>query len=102
MGNREDLQLILEQKLGSRNVYFQPPESLKIDYPAIIYSHKKYDKVYANNRKYLQKNKYSVTLIYNDPELEDVISNLLEMEYCSHDAHSVSNNLNHDMFTLYF
>ena len=38
MRNRLDLQKIFEDILGSKNVYFQPPESLKMKYPAIRYS----------------------------------------------------------------
>ena len=37
MDSRPNLQTMLEQILGSRNVYFQPPESLKLNYPAIVY-----------------------------------------------------------------
>ena len=38
MASRIKLQAKLEELLGSRNVYYQPPETLKIEYPAIIYS----------------------------------------------------------------
>jgi len=33
MGTRLELQNLLENILGSRNVYFQPPENLKLNYP---------------------------------------------------------------------
>ena len=38
MANRLDLQALLEDLLGSRNVYYQPPESVKMNYPAIVYA----------------------------------------------------------------
>ena len=38
MANRLDLQALLEDLLGSRNVYYQPPESDKMNYPAIVYA----------------------------------------------------------------
>lgn len=38
MGTRLELQNKLEELLGSRHVYFQPPESVKMEYPAIKYS----------------------------------------------------------------
>ena len=34
---RNDLQKLLVEVLGSKNVYFQPPESVKMKYPAIVY-----------------------------------------------------------------
>ena len=37
MGTRIELQLKLEEILGSRHVYFQPPASIKMTYPAIVY-----------------------------------------------------------------
>jgi len=37
MAPRLELQEVLESLLGSRNVYFQPPLNLKMNYPCIIY-----------------------------------------------------------------
>lgn len=37
MGQRVDLHRKFEIALGSKNVYFQPPESVKLKYPCIIY-----------------------------------------------------------------
>ena len=41
MADRLDLQGLLEELLESRNVYYKPPESIKMQYPAIRYSKKK-------------------------------------------------------------
>lgn len=38
MGTRLELQSKLVELLGSKHVYYQPPESVKIEYPAIVYS----------------------------------------------------------------
>lgn len=54
MGSRLELQSELEKILGSRNVYFQPPASVKIKYPAIVYSRKSIDNNFANNTVYKQ------------------------------------------------
>ena len=102
MATRMDLQLKLEDILGSENVYFQPPESIKLKYPAIIYSHAGYKKKNADNRGYLVFKRYSVTLVYREPEKEDVIMKLLELPDCNHDTHYVADELNHDVFSLYF
>ena len=37
MDSRPNLQAKLEEILGNKNVYFQPPESLKLNFPAIVY-----------------------------------------------------------------
>lgn len=60
MGTRLELQNKLEELLGSRHVYFQPPESVKMEYPAIKYSMTSIKKDKADNTAYLLTKKYSV------------------------------------------
>ena len=54
MSNRLDLQAIFEKILGSRNVYFQPPESVKLNYPAIVYAIKDIETTFDDNKAYLK------------------------------------------------
>ena len=49
MASRLDLQTFLEELLESKNVYFQPPESVKMNYPAIVYALDDIDNVQADN-----------------------------------------------------
>ena len=99
MGNRLDLQTILEDLLGSRNVYFQPPASIKMKYPAIVYARKNVSKVCANDHVYRQLPEYELTLIDPNPDSE-FIDKILELPYCSFDRHFTSDNLNHDVFSI--
>ena len=101
MANRLDLQTLLEEILGSRNVYFDPPESVKMKYPAIRYSRAKIDNTFANNSVYRQSNRYDVTVIYDDPD-SDIPARVSRLPMCVHDRHYVADNLHHDTFTLYF
>ncbi len=101
MGTRLELQSKLEEMLGSRHVYFQPPESVKMEYPAIKYSKSSIKKTSANNTGYLLTNKYSVTVIDKKPD-NPVISTLLMLPYCAYDTSYKSENLYHDVLTLYF
>lgn len=101
MGTREELQAKLEDLLGSSNVYYQPPESLKISYPAIIYSKNSITKTHADNKGYRMNTRYDITVVDRRPD-HPVIQKLLDMPYCSYDRHYVSDNLNHDSLTLYF
>lgn len=101
MSNRLELHEIFCEILGSRNAYFQPPESVKMSYPAIRYSRKDTKNRFANDRVYMQKDCYEVIVIDKDPDSELVkIVSMFPM--CSFDRHYVSDNLNHDVFTLYF
>ncbi len=101
MKTRLDLQNKLEELLGSKNVHYQPPENLKIEYPAIKYSMRKITNNHANNKKYLKSNSYDIIVIDKKPD-NLVINKILELPYSSFDRHYVSDNLNHDVIILYF
>ena len=98
---REALQALLEELLGSRNVYFQPPESVKLKYPCIVYERSDIRTVRADNLPYLKHKRYTVTYIDEDPDSK-IPDKLLELERCGFDRHLTSDNLNHDVFTLYY
>lgn len=101
MGTRVELQSKLEELLGSKNVYYQPPESLKMSYPAIVYSKSKISKTHADNAAYRMMTSYDLTVIASRPD-NPVILKLLELPYCSYDRPYKSDNLYHDSLTLYF
>ena len=90
MGNRIDLHKILCEVLGSKNVYFQPPESVKMKYPAIVYSLSRIENRNANNSVYKQNNAYDVILIDSDPENETV-NRISRLPLCRFDRYYVSN-----------
>lgn len=101
MASRPNLQLILEELLGSRNVYYQPPASVTMKYPAIIYSRKRIGNRHAANRVYTQNTAYEVTVVDKNPDSE-FVKKVSMLPFCAFDRHYVSDNLNHDVFTLYF
>lgn len=101
MADRLDLQGLLEELLESRNVYYQPPESIKMQYPAIRYSKKSIQSVYANNSKYLMRDCYELIVISRSPD-HPVIKKLLALPYCSYDRPYVADNLYHDVLTIYY
>lgn len=101
MANRLDIQSLLEELLGSRNVYYKPPESIKMQYPAIRYSKKKIESVHANDSKYLMRDCYELIVISRIPD-HPVIKKLLELPYCSYDRPYVADNLYHDVLTIYY
>lgn len=101
MATRQQLQSKLEELLGSRNVYYQPPESVKMEYPAIRYSKTNIRSRFANNSPYSKTNCYELIVIDRKPD-NPVIDKLLELPYCVFDRHYTADNLNHDVLILYF
>lgn len=101
MDRRLILQEKLENILGTRNVYFQPPSNTHIKYPCIVYTRDDFLTRNADDVKYMSMGRYSITLIGHSPENE-LIPKLCELDYCSYDRHFVSDGLHHDAFTLYF
>ena len=101
MSSRLELQALLEKILGSKNVYYQPPESLKMGYPAIKYSKSKIDTRKANNSTYSKLTRYDLIVISKLPD-NPAIDKLLELPYCSYDRSYKVDNLNHDSLTLYY
>lgn len=102
MANRIELQATLEEILGSRNVYFQPPESVKMQYDAIRYELAGKDIKRANNRMYLYTNCYDGVVITRDPDTTIPDAILSHFEMCSFGRPYTADNLNHYPFTLYF
>lgn len=99
--SRTELSQLLRAALGSNNVYYQPPESTKIGYPCIIYSLNNEWALRANDKKYLNKRRYTVIVVDKNPDslIPDKIG---EFENSSFDRTYVSDNLNHFVYTIYF
>ena len=101
MGNRLDLQHLLENLLGSDRVYYDPPETVKIKYPAIIYSKNGVQSKRADDSRYQTLTRYDLIVVDRRPD-NPVIEKLLDLSYCSYDRHYVSDNLHHDSLTIYY
>lgn len=98
---RLELHEILCNILGSRQVYFQPPESVRMKYPAIVYSRSNFYKRHANDSLYMHTPAYEVIVIDTDPDSK-YVEPLMELPLCTFDRRYVSNNLYHDVFTIYY
>ena len=101
MGRRLELDAILRSTLGTSNVYFQPPPSLMMKYPAIVYA-RDYDAVsHADNKLWSRTKRYQVTVIDADPDSE-IPDRVAELPMCKLTRTYKSDNLNHDTFSIYF
>lgn len=95
-----DLLHLLRQAVQHDQVYFQPPENLKIVYPAVVFHLSKIEIDRASDVPYKGAREYSVTLITKDPE-PDVIDEILKIPYSSLDTTYISDGMNHFVFTVY-
>lgn len=101
MGTRVELQSLLEEVLGSRNVYFQPPSDIHMKYPAIVYARSRIANDHANDDVYRQSLSYELTVIDANPDSE-IVTKISKLPMCRHDRHFTSDNLNHDVFTIHY
>ena len=101
MERRLQRQAKFEEILGSSNVHFQPPESIKLNYPCILYELSGIDTLRADDILYGSKRRYMVTLIDPDPDSE-YIDKILKLPYCTLDRPFMADDLNHYAFTLYY
>ena len=101
MGLRTDLQVLLENLLGSRNVYFQAPSNLQMSYPCIVYTRDNVKTEYADNRSYSFVKRYLVTVIDKNPD-SPIPDKIAALPMCSFSRYYTAENLHHDVFTLYF
>lgn len=101
MGQRQQLQTLLEELQGDEHVYFQPPANVQMEYPCIVYQRDDLDKKYADNNSYGLRQRYQVTVIDRNPD-SPVIAKIAALPMCSFNRFFVADNLNHDVYSLYF
>lgn len=102
MAERLTLHEELCRLLGSRNVYFQPPESVKMVYDAIRYELGGKDLIRANNKLYRATNRYDGVVITRNPDTAIPDAILSHFEMCSFGKPYIADNLNHYPFTIYY
>jgi hypothetical protein len=101
VSKRQDLQNILVALLGSSNVYFQPPESIKLIYPCIIYRRDSARTIFADDSPYKNTKRYQITVIDGNPD-SGIPDKVAKLSLCSYDRSFSADNLNHDVFNLFF
>lgn len=83
------------------HVYFQPPESKRLDFPCIVYKRNDVNVKYADNATYMLRKQYIVTVIDLNPDslIPDAVSKLPN---CRFVRFFTKDNLNHDIYNLYY
>lgn len=101
MASRLDLQTLLEAVPGVTEVYFQPPPNVQMQYPCIVYSIDSADTKFADNASYSHQWRYQLTVIDRNPDSE-IPSKIVRLPLAKFSRRFTTNNLNHDVFELFF
>lgn len=99
MAPRAQLQSRLETIC--ENVYFQPPPNVQMEYPAIVYERQRAHSDHADNEPYRVLKQYQLTIISRSPD-ESLFDSVAALSSCRHERFYVADNLNHDVFSIYF
>lgn len=101
MAQRLDLQVLLEGLVAGLHVYFQPPSNVRLEYPCIVYKRDDANTQHADNRPYKSATRYQLTIIDPDPD-SDIPGLVAELPYCTFNRFYTADNLNHDVYNLFF
>lgn len=102
MDRRLELHERLIEILGNKNVYFQPPASVYLSYPCVIYNIGNGDIKRADNSVYMHTNSYEIMFIYKSPNTEILEQMLGSFTMCNVSRVYVADNLNHYVFNVYY
>ena len=83
------------------NVYFQPPATVTLKYPAIVYSLRDFGNSHADDGVYRQNRSYNVVVIDRNPE-STVAEAVSKMQSCRFDRFYAADGLNHFAFSLFY
>lgn len=104
----EERRIQLHEKLcsilGSRNVYYDPPENVKMQYDCIVYSLSQVSQVYANNFTYALAPGCLITIITRTPEAQTrIVDKLMKtFPYAGWDRAYMTDHLHHAVVSIYF
>lgn len=99
MARRLDLHDLLTDI--TEHVYFQPPENVELEYPCIVYQRDNANTKFAGNAPYRYTQRYQVTIISRNPD-NDILDQVAKLPMCEYQRYFPADNLNHDVFVLYF
>jgi len=101
MGTRQELQTLLVEILNTDKVYFQPPPTVTMEYPCIVYKRDDADTTFSGNKPYTYEKRYLVTVIDRNPD-SDIPGKIAKLSKCVFDRFYTADNLNHDVYKLFF
>lgn len=102
MASQLDLNRELRELLPSKHVYYQPPETLKLQYPCIVYQRDDIVTRKADNRNYILYNRYQLIVMDREEDNPVIYDILNHFAMCEYDRHYIADGLHHDVLTLYY
>lgn len=98
--SQSELKEVLETVTDADNVYIQPPSTLQ--YPCIKIDQDRQNVYkYADNKKYLLRKGYTITVISRDPN-SPIPGQVEALAHCEFDRRFVTDGLYHFVYQLFF
>lgn len=95
------LRSIVKDRCGAENVYYQPPTGLKMKYPCIVYNRDTIRNRHADDGVYSQNVGYELTVIDTKPD-SSMTAAVSALPKCAYGRHFISDNLHHDVMTVWY
>lgn len=99
----DQLRTYLDDIFGSlvSNIYIQPPAGMQMGYPCILIHRDPGNTAFADNKVHRHQKRYQLTAVAEDPDsgLYDLLAALPRSR---HERSFAADNLNHDVFTIFF
>lgn len=99
MKNRLTLHQTLVDILGSNHVYYNPPESLKLEFPCIVYNISTINSVKADNKNYINYDAYKIIVVSKKVD-NPAIRSILELPRTRYVNRYTRDGLYHDVIIL--
>ncbi len=91
----------IKEATGLTHVYYDPPESIFMEYPAIVYKKTNMPSEYADGLKYIKHLAFEVKLICEDADSK-YVDILHDFKFSNFNRHYIADDLHHDVFTIIF
>lgn len=93
--------LATDPQIGGPAVYFQPPPTVQMVYPCIVYEIDGEHGIHADDKPYVNRRRYAVTVIDPNPD-SDIPDYIRHLESARFERFYTSDNLNHTVYAIYY
>lgn len=101
MGRRLQLQTVLDSIEGPTKVHYQPPANVRLTYPCILYTLSNELSRHANNNLYMNKKRYTITVIDANPD-SLIPDEILRLPLSSFSRRFMNDGLYHTVYDVYY
>ena len=101
MKTRLEVQTMLENILGSSNVYFQAPPNTGMKYPCIVYRFSNFNNMNADNKPYVMTGRWEIHHMYKSIKNDIKMTMLFAAPYVPFDRRILTDGVYNDYYTIY-